>query len=264
MYLKPIFESFFEESNSPRFIDSLKAFIEFLEHEPNKPESPGLTQIESVNLVQDDDLLKIKRIYDIQSSENVDIESKVEYFVDALCADYWEVCQRAAFALMEIGNTKAIRALLDIIPTEPTEEVLWAINIYLGAPHYTESAVAVLIDALQHHHAWVRLTASGALSAVGSEAAVPALLNALHDEDYNVHNSAAGALGRIGGETAISGLLNELQNNNPHIRKLAANTLGALGSKKTTSGASLKIKIEQLSVVFSFAFSLQPLSSKIY
>ncbi|NER25334.1 MAG: NACHT domain-containing protein [Symploca sp. SIO1C2] len=95
----------------------------------------------------------------------------------------------------------------------------------------TEATILALIQSLQDQDYDVRRNAAQALGRVGTEAAIPALIQSLQDEHYDVRRNAAQALGRVGTEAAIPALIQSLQDENGFVRRNAAQALGRVGTE---------------------------------
>ncbi|MEH2248910.1 NACHT domain-containing protein, partial [Nostoc sp.] len=151
-------------------------------------------------------------------------EAAVSALIDALQDEDSDVRRIAASALGEIGNEAAVSALIDALQDEDSD-VRWRAASALGEIG-NEAAASALIDALQHEDSDVRWRAASALGKIGNEAAVSALIDALQHEDSDVRWSAAAALGEIGNEAAVSALIDALQHEDSDVRWSAAAALG--------------------------------------
>lgn len=141
----------------------------------------------------------------------------------------------AAWALGELGDKRAVTALIDAFECTPAGVPLAAIEalgniddpellsklvgIYLGpnetlsvhaglalAHLHQKAFVPQLVTLLKHMDVKMRAAAAQALGSIGDKAAVSALIVALDDRNEGVVMFAAQALGKIGDPTALAPL----------------------------------------------------------
>ena len=151
-------------------------------------------------------------------------ERAIEPLIKALKGN-WEVCQRAAGALGEIGKP----AVELLIKTLQDGSVLWPVTEALGKIGDAR-AVEPLIKVLSDGYSDVRISAVGALGKIGKPAVEP-LIKALSDNDKRVRWQAAGALGAIGDERAIEPLNKVLKDEDEHVRRYAKAALKKLSGE---------------------------------
>ena len=107
---------------------------------------------------------------------------------------------------------------------------LWLLVTLLGKTT-SETAIPILLNALENSDSDVRIIASEALANIGSKTALQGLLKAIKHPDTGVRRSAAKALGIIGSELAISGLLKAIEDSDFVVCMIAASWLGSIGSE---------------------------------
>jgi len=152
---------------------------------------------------------------------------------------------RVAWALGEIGDVKALPALMkalkdhdqedhdpDSVPDEANvrQAALEALGMFGAA---AEPAVPLIVSILDDHDSPIRSDAISALGCIGPAAsqALPALVEALRDSNSEVRACAAWALGNIApfGKKYVPVLLESLQDPDCDCRVRAAVALAALG-----------------------------------
>lgn len=116
--------------------------------------------------------------------------------IKALDDEYYNVREKAAYALGKIGGDKALQALLK-----------------------------------PHEDRFVQAAAARSLGEISDVKAVPRLSNLLIDDYYQIRREAATALGKIGDKTTISLLTKLLSDEDYEVRIAVAKALGMLGSK---------------------------------
>lgn len=121
-----------------------------------------------------------------ESSQNTSDQEKTQLalFLELLKSPSAKVRERAAVALGELGDPRAVPAL---------------------------------IETLRDENADVREHAASALRELGDRQAVPALLEALKDEDAVVREHVATALGKLGDKRAVQPLNQALQKEQNHV-----------------------------------------------
>ncbi len=152
------------------------------------------------------------------------------------------VRERAADALGEIGNEKAVDELILALSDED-RSVRWRAASALGEIG-NEKAVDALILALSDEYSYVRERAAEALGKIGNEKAVDALILALSDEYSDVRGRAADALGKLGNEKAVDAFILALSDEDSYVRGSAADALGEIGNEKAVDDLILALSDE--------------------
>lgn len=132
----------------------------------------------------------------------------------------------AAIALGELGDPKAVAALINAIHThEPGQCRPFVVALgEIGDPR----AIQPLLECLPNFPDWVRLSVAEALAAIGSPAE-EALLNCLNSVEQNVREGAAIALGMMGLSNGIELLKVTLRTSpSTYIRSGTACALGII------------------------------------
>ncbi len=139
----------------------------------------------------------------------------------------WQVRSRAAWALGQLGDKRAIRTLVGALKDE-REEVASAGALALSA--FGELAVPSLISSLSSDHPMERQMAVEALGNMGSLAVRP-LLNIVQNEKLpdDTIKGAARALGLLGDVRAVPPLVYLLRAGNGRLIACAAAALAAIG-----------------------------------
>lgn len=133
----------------------------------------------------------------------------VDPLITALADTDAAVLSKAAFGLGQIGDARAILALVDLLghPSRDLETMLMDVMERFGT-----AATAPLINALYSDNGTVREQAADILGQIGDHDAVPALIAALRDPLWQVRFAAVTALSHLGGvqaKTAIQALAND-------------------------------------------------------
>jgi HEAT repeat protein len=128
-----------------------------------------------------------------------------------------------------------------------------------------ESAIPILIKALQDENPSIRERAAYSLGNIGTEASIASLSKALlEDEDSSVRERAAYSLGNIGTEASIASLSKALlEDEDSSVREVAVHSLGNIGSNTTIPCLIQGINDEDYSVHISAANALIKIGSKL-
>ena len=147
----------------------------------------------------DDDLILRLDISQPRTFDNMSDTDRAR-LRDELRDRSWRVRQRAAIRLGQLGDTAAVRLLIDTLPDEEARVRMVAAEAlgWLGDTH----AVATLIDTLSDKHAAVRQRAAKALGRLRDARAVTPLIEAVNDPEWPVREAAAWALLRLDAERA--------------------------------------------------------------
>jgi HEAT repeat protein len=144
-----------------------------------------------------------------------------------------KVRAKAAWALGEIGDNRAVEPLIKALENDSDSGVRLEVALVLGIID-DPRAVEPLIRALENDSdSYVRILAVGALGNIGDKRAVEPLIRALENDLYSdVRKPAAVVLGKIGGKRAMEPLIKALENDSvSSVRRHAADALGEIGDK---------------------------------
>jgi HEAT repeat protein len=137
-----------------------------------------------------------------------------------------------------------VRSLIDKIPSAPKAE---RERIAEEIAAVGEAAVPALIEALQHEHRFVRLTAAHVLREIGSAEAVPALIATMGDPYVRVKRAAMGTLIAIG-TPAIDRVKEACRFGTAPIRRHALTVLRRLAVRDAAEEALAALESEDDSV----------------
>jgi HEAT repeat protein len=136
------------------------------------------------------------------------------------------VRERAATALAQIGDERAIDPLIDALD----DSSAWTRNriIYLLGASRDARAVEPLLEQLDSREPSTQGVAAWALGAIGDQRALDALRGLLRSTHASVRGNVAWALGEFGLEALIADLLPLLADAAPEVRAKTAWALGAI------------------------------------
>jgi|Deesub1362A_J573_1020465.scaffolds.fasta_scaffold04242_2 diguanylate cyclase (GGDEF)-like protein len=133
---------------------------------------------------------------------------------------------KAVEALIEIGNEKAVKALIEVVNNE--EEPFRQKILETFEKVANERAEEALIKVSKDSSSDIRLTAIFLLGKIKNERAVEAVIQALKDEDEVVRMKAAEILGKQKSEQAVESLIQSLRDIDWGVREKAAESLGEI------------------------------------
>ena len=139
--------------------------------------------------------------------------------------DNWIGPGSAAWALGQLGDTRAVEPLIKALPEFEDTFGGEKDHIAEALGKMGEAAIEPLINALKHENLSVREGAAWALGQLGDTRAVEPLILALRSR--HTRRSAAEALGKMGEAAAIEPLILALRSR--HTRRGAAEALGKMG-----------------------------------
>ncbi len=150
----------------------------------------------------------------------------VEALIGALGEQHADMRKAAAEALGKIGDARAVEPLVAALKDEQKDVRLAATEALrtIGAP-----AVEPLTAALKARKKNERLVAIAVLGKIGDARAVEPLAGALKDRAWSVRRAAAEALGGIGDARAVEPLVAALKDEQENVRTAAAEALSKLG-----------------------------------
>lgn len=137
--------------------------------------------------------------------------------------------KRAAEALGDIGNSRAIKPLINAFNDENEEVRHSAKEALIKIQNSSET----LISALKNDHYLIRMNAAEALGEIKDTKAVMPLIAVLNDENWEVIWKSVISLGEIGDKQAIDPIINVLEDENINVQSAAAKALGKLGKGDT-------------------------------
>ncbi|MFW9920363.1 MAG: HEAT repeat domain-containing protein [Candidatus Thorarchaeota archaeon] len=162
-----------------------------------------------------EDDLKVQRETQIQISKFGDIayDKMMKLLLDK--EQHYRVRMGAAATLGDIGDTRAIYAL---------------------------------IDALHDAHEDVRCNAAWALAELKDERSVEALSNAMKDTNWQVRVNVAAAFGKIGGRSAFNGVVQLIDDDHPEVRLVATSYLAHFDEPEVMHYLQAKLRDDEKKV----------------
>lgn len=171
----------------------------------------------------------------------------VEALIDVLNDRDWEkrrenkpVRCAAAIALGHIGDLRAVRPLAETLDDYKMEVDRPAKDalIEIGAPSVVDEVMAVINDLMNLKN---DAYAFEVLSSLGKTAVEP-LIPYLEHEVKNVRYAAVISLGNIGDPRAVEPLIKVLRDSVEHIRSRAARALGQIGDTRAVEALTLALE----------------------
>lgn len=114
-------------------------------------------------------------------------------------------------------------------------------------------AVGALVNALKDQDTYLRKHVTDALGRIRGDRAVDGLLVALKDQDSGVRVAAADALGLIGGNRVVDSLLIALKDENNAVEAHTVKALGKIGDPRALEQLTIKLKYSACAEVRSTA-----------
>lgn len=215
-------------ANQPLII---KEEIETKSEEDTEPNlSKELDEIESEEIAKDPETVELQQPR-VQTKVEQD-SLVVQSLIDALKDEDWEVRKEAAWALGEMEDRKAVRALSQLLLKDENWEVRREAASALEQIE-DRGAVDALSSALTEDINWeVRREAAEALGQIQDRSAITALESALKDENKEVRREAVEALGDLEDHRTVDALIGTLNDMDWEIRYKAAWALGEMRSMK--------------------------------
>ncbi len=165
--------------------------------------------------------------------------SAIPALIKVLRDEDWRVRDAAAAALGKLKAASAVVGLLETLrQSRPGPFGIGSNNsaITSAIREIGDSAVPVLIDALEDEDWRIRLYAVEALGQIGNNEILPALSVALRDPEWKVRWRAADLLGKLGKEGVVPDLLSLLRDDNKDVRISVAWALGRIGCDSAVPG----------------------------
>ena len=119
--------------------------------------------------------------------------------IHALADTDASVISKAAFGLLQVGDEKAIPALVKLVGHREREVETMLMKVL---ERFGTASVPYLIPLMSDERWQVREQIADILGTIGDERALPVLIEALNDEVWEVRFSAVTALGYVGGAEA--------------------------------------------------------------
>lgn len=182
-------------------------------------------------------LLAAKGQFARMASHGVPAIAALEAVIDS---GPYSLCVGAVEALGEIGDTRALRALLRALEANDSAVCVAAVDALcrVGDPQVVEP----LIAALRHHNGHVRAAAIDALRRLDATTAVEPLRALLRDPVWDVRRAAAEALGRLKDPRALDALAEALADGDGDVREASVRALGGLGDRRAIGPLVLALK----------------------
>jgi HEAT repeat protein len=152
----------------------------------------------------------------------------VDALIDLLISRYQLDREKAADYLGEIGDSKAVPALIEALE-DPV--ISWIAAESLGKIG-DKRAVQPLIATLGSDEKWLRRNAAKALGRIRDPAAVEPLIKLLSDRKHDVRQAAAEALGAIGERESVGALQLLSADPDEKVRKAALASIERIEGKK--------------------------------
>ncbi|MHA1166962.1 MAG: HEAT repeat domain-containing protein [Candidatus Hodarchaeales archaeon] len=150
--------------------------------------------------------------------------------IKALDEDYWSAKFGAAEALGEIGDQKAIPALINKLEDEDPE-FRGQVALALGTMKASKATIKIG-KLLEDDNDVAREFAARALGMLKDKRITKKLIWAMKDSVPEVRVAIAGAMGSIGDYQFTDRLIRALGDKNEHVRKAVAEALGKLGNPR--------------------------------
>jgi len=166
-------------------------------------------------------------------------EPAVDLLINAVDHDQLEVRVRAARALGQIEDSRAMQPLINLLK-DPSYKVREAATIAvqkIGG----DRVIDLLIDSLKDSEASVRTAAVKSLTRIG-ELSVAPLIETLHHDNYKVREAAARALGQIGDKQVVEYLIVMLKDESHEVRRTTAKALGLIGDLRAVDSLNLALE----------------------
>ena len=158
--------------------------------------------------------------------EKLKRKSNVKGLISALGHARSEVSEKAAGALGELGDRRAVEPLMAILEDQERESVHEEVAKALGRLGDSR-AVEALVRALKHRYPSVRDAAAESLGNLGDPRAIQPLIVVLQNLTFIGSKAVARALGRLGAG-ALEPLLASLRHKEKEVREFAARALAEL------------------------------------
>ncbi|MCB2209826.1 HEAT repeat domain-containing protein [bacterium] len=168
----------------------------------------------------------------------------VSGLVKALDHKKYKIRMDAAKALGEIGDSKAVKPLFEILGggnyNTTFDGVVKSALKNICGPAYFDQLIAALSD----ENSGVRKAAAEALGDLGDTRAVLPLVAALSDNNSDVRREAVEALRELGDSKAVQPIIATLADENDGVREAAIEALGAFGDSRAVEPLVAALKEE--------------------
>ena len=155
-----------------------------------------------------------------------------ELINDLMTSSSEKVRYNAARVLGEMGDSKAVEPLIDVLKNDKNGSV--CITATDALIEIGDVATDALIKSLDHEKVNVRCDATRALGEIGNKKCVDKIINMLYDEWVNVRIYAVTSLGKLNDKKAVPALIDVMKNRseNDLVRAGAAAALGVLRDQR--------------------------------
>ena len=199
----------------------------------------------------------------------------VQSLIDALKDEDWEVRKQVAWALGEMEDRKAVKALselllsdeswevrreaasaleqiedrgaVDALSSALTKDLNWEVRREAAealGQIQDHGAISALESALKDENRMVRREVVEALGELEDHRTIDALIGALKDVDWEIRRKAAWALGEIESPNAVEALITATKDENPYVRKQAVWALGNIEDRRAIHALNKSLKDE--------------------
>ncbi|MFW9923625.1 MAG: HEAT repeat domain-containing protein [Candidatus Thorarchaeota archaeon] len=192
-----------------------------------------------ITILNEGDDVEIKS-YATQALVKIGGRDVVAQLIKSLRNENWVTRMKAAEALGEIKNKKAVNPLIKLLRTDPQPSVREWAAIALGNIGSRKATKSLIYCMLQNENMEVRMEAATALGKIGNKKSLNALLQAYQsDTNYNVRWMAASSIVKID-EINSQEIIEDLTENlmeivtnekDEMILGAAAKTLGEIGDE---------------------------------
>ena len=162
---------------------------------------------------------------------NGSASDKVNLTVDLKTSNSEKVRYNAARVLGEMGDSKAVEPLIDVLKHDKNGSVRLYAARALGELGDSKATIHLIESLREDRNVDVRVRAARALGRLGGEIVVEPLVEALNDENPQVCITATDALIEIG-DVATDALMESLDHEKVNVRCDATRALGEIGNKK--------------------------------
>jgi HEAT repeat protein len=134
------------------------------------------------------------------------MSTHLDYLIDALQDDRWEVRQWAAYSIGLISKNKEAQNSLKDALNDVSVHVQYAAIVACGDSG-SKQLVNTLLSKLNQNDLLLKTAAIKALGNIGSRKSIEPLINLYEKEDFYIRTEIVLALGRIGGSSKIYRIL---------------------------------------------------------
>ncbi len=183
-------------------------------------------------------------------------ESWAKPLTELLSDKYWQVREKAAWALRRTGAKSAKPALMRAMGANEATVRKQILDILGGVNVDEDKAKAKETQPLP-----VKREAALALAAIDPEIVVSPLMDALDSENPNIKIAAIAGLGNVRAKEAVPPLIELLKDADPKIRASAATALGKIRAKEAAAALIELTKDEKWTVRMEAVIALNHIKS---